>query len=145
MLENLKAATFEVFEGMFFLFPELPLLEPPRWKGPGVRAWVPVNGPRQFCIGLTVPESLARKMAANFLGLGNQEPTPEQIQDVVREGANMVAGSFLAREGASAAFHLQPPRSQTLDLGAPHFRLNLNHLLFLVEEEEGLEVFLGKM
>lgn len=143
MLENLKAATFEVFEGMFFLFPEPPLVQPPVFQGPGIRAWVPVRGPRNFRIGLTVPQSLAAKMAANFLGL-TAEPTPEQIQDVVREGANMVAGSFLAREKASAAFHLQPPQSQLLDLGDPHFRLCLNHLLFLVEEE-GLEVFLEKI
>lgn len=144
MLENLKAATFEVFEGMFFLFPEPPLLERPVFQGPGVRAWVPVHGPRTFCIGLTVPEALARKMAANFLGLAPSDPTPEQIRDVVQEGANMVAGSFLAREGASAAFHLQPPQSRLLDLGSPQFRLSLNHLLLLVDND-GLEVFVEKM
>ncbi len=144
MLENLKAATFEVFEGMFFLFPEPPLLEQPVFRGMGVRAWVPVSGPRSFCVGLTVPQSLARKMAANFLGLTPSDLTPEQVQDAVQEGANMVAGSFLARERASAAFHLQPPQSRLVDLGSPHFRLSLNHLLLLVEDD-GLEVFVEKL
>ncbi|MCL6620819.1 MAG: chemotaxis protein CheX [Syntrophobacterales bacterium] len=144
MLENLKAATFEVFESMFFLFPEPPLLEPPVFKGPGVQAWVPVQGPRAFRIGLTVPQSLARKMAANFLGLATNDPTVEQIRDAVQEGANMVAGSFLAREGASPAFHLQPPQSRLLDLGSPLFRLSLNHLLLLVDDDS-LEVFVEKI
>lgn len=143
MLENLKAAIFEVLETMFFLFPEPPLLGPPVWRGPGLRAWVPVQGPKAFRIGLTVPETLARKMAANFLGQDLGQPTAEQVEDAVREGANMVAGNFLGREGASAAFQMQPPQSAGLDLGDTAFRLSLNHLVLMVEDD-GLEVFLER-
>ncbi len=143
MLETLKAATFEVFETMFFLFPETPLLAPPIWRGPGLRAWVPVAGPKPFRIGLTVPAALARKMAANFLGQELHDPTPEQVEDAVREGANMVAGNFLGREGAAAIFRIQPPHSAHLDLGNPSFQLSPNRVVLMVEDD-GLEVFLER-
>lgn len=143
MLETLQAATFEVLETMFFLFPETPFLFSPAWQGWGFRAWVPVEGPKTFRVGLTVPERLALKMAANFLGQELSQPSQGQMEDAVREAANMVAGNFLGREQASAAFRIQPPQSMRLDLGSPGFRLSLNNLILLVDDD-GLEVFLEK-
>jgi CheY-specific phosphatase CheX len=143
MLESLKAATFEVLETMFFLFPENPPDDAELFHGSGVKAWVPVKGPKNFRIGLTVPLSLAREMAANFLGLEKDDVAPDNIDDVVKETANMVAGTFLWKEQAPEGFHLGPPEVLHLDLDGLNRQKNANAIL-LVVDEAGLEVFLEK-
>jgi len=143
MLENLKAATFEVLETMFFIFPEGLEEAANLFHGPGLRAWVPVVGPKNFRIGLTLPVSLAREMAANFLGLEKDEVPPDRMEDVVKETANMVAGSFLTKEQVPEAYNLKPPEALRLDLDAQDWQENSHHLLLAVEDA-GLEVFLEK-
>src|SRR3990170_10974 len=103
MLENLKAATFEVFETMFFLFPETVAPHEVGLKGEAIKAWAPVTGPKSFKVGLTAPLALAQKMAAHFLGLEEEGAPPDSLEDVLREAANMVAGTFLSREQVAAA------------------------------------------
>jgi hypothetical protein len=143
MLENLKAATFEVLETMFFIFPE-GLGDPADlFHGQGLRAWVPVEGPKNFRVGLTLPLTLAREMAANFLGLEKDEVPPDKMEDVIKETANMVAGSFLTKEHVPEAYNLKPPEALQLDLDAENWQENSHHLL-LVIEDTGLEVFLEK-
>jgi CheY-specific phosphatase CheX len=143
MLENLKAATFEVLETMFFIFPEGLGNALDLFHGPGLRAWVPVAGPKNFRVGLTLPLSLAREMAANFLGMEKDEVPSDKMEDVVKETANMVAGTFLTKEHVPEAYNLMPPEAQLLDLDAQNWQENSHHLL-LVIEDTGLEVFLEK-
>ena len=143
MLESLKAATFEVLETMFFLFPENPEDNAEPFHGSGVKAWVPVKGPKNFRIGLTVPLSLAREMAANFLGLEKDDVASDNIDDVLKETANMVAGTFLWKEQAPEGFHLGSPEVLHLDLDGLNRQKNANAIL-LVVDEAGLEVFLEK-
>ena len=143
MIENLKAATFEVLETMFFIFPVSLEDATTLFHGPGLRAWVPVDGPKTFRVGLTLSLSLAREMAANFLGLEKDEVPPERMEDVVKETANMVAGSFLRREEAPETFNLKPPEARTLDLDGEIWKENAHHVLLAVEDS-GLEVFLDK-
>ncbi|MEW6387522.1 MAG: chemotaxis protein CheX [Thermodesulfobacteriota bacterium] len=143
MLENLKAATFEVLETMFFLFPE-------SWEegsgllhGPGIRAWVAIQGPNAFKVGLTVPLKMAQEMVTNFLGITEDQLSPEKVEDVLKEAANMVAGAFLGREGASASFNLMPPQVKRLNLEDEKWEDNGNHVLLAVDDY-GMEVFLEK-
>jgi hypothetical protein len=143
MLENLKAATFEVLETMFFVFPENLEEATDLFHGPGLRAWVPVEGPKNFRVGLTLSLPLAREMAANFLGLEKDEISPDRMEDVVKETANMVAGSFLSREKVPEAFNLRPPEALRLDLDDQDWDENSHHILLAVEDT-GLEVFLEK-
>ena len=143
MLENLKAATFEVLETMFFLFPESLEEAADLFHGPGLRAWVPVNGPKNFRVGLTVSWPLAREMAANFLGLEKDEVPPEKIEDVVKETANMVAGTFLSKEQVPEAYNLNTPEALPLNLDNQNWTENSHHILLAVEDS-GLEVFLEK-
>uniref|UniRef100_A0A7C3UXB6 Chemotaxis protein CheX n=1 Tax=Desulfobacca acetoxidans TaxID=60893 RepID=A0A7C3UXB6_9BACT len=143
MVESLKAATFEVLETMFFLFPENLEEAATLFHGPGLRAWVPVEGPKNFRVGLTVPLPLAQEMAANFLGLEKDRVTPENLEDVVKETANMVAGSFFIKEQVPRDFNLKPPEAIRLDLDSQHWEENSHHLLLAVEDL-GLEVFLEK-
>jgi len=126
---------------MFFIFPESLEEAATLFHGSGIRAWVPVQGPKKFRIGLTMSLSLAREMAANFLGLEKDEVSPERIEDVVKETANMVAGSFLRREEAPGTFNLQPPEARPLDLDGEIWKGNAHNLLLAVEDS-GLEVFL---
>jgi hypothetical protein len=139
----LKAATFEVLETMFFIFPEGLGNALDLFHGPGLRAWVPVAGPKNFRVGLTLPLPLAREMAANFLGLEKDEVPSDKMEDVVKETANMVAGTFLSKENVPEAYNLKPPEAQLLDLDAQNWQENSHHLL-LVIEDTGLEVFLEK-
>jgi hypothetical protein len=143
MLENLKAATFEVLETMFFIFPESLDEATTLFHGPGLRAWVPVEGPKNFRVGLTLSLSLAREMAANFLGLEKDDVPPDKMEDVVKETASMVTGSFLTREEVPEAFNPKPPEALRLDLDGQNWQENAHHLLLAVEDA-GLEVFLDK-
>jgi hypothetical protein len=143
MIENLKAATFEVLETMFFIFPEGLEEAADLFHGPGLRAWVPIEGPKNFRVGLTLPLSLALEMAANFLGVDKNEVPPDKMEDVVKETANMVAGSFLSKERVPESYNLKPPEALRLDLDAQDWQENSHHLLLAVEDA-GLEVFLEK-
>ena len=143
MVESLKAATFEVLETMFFLFPETLEEAAGLFHGPGLRAWVPVEGPKNFRVGLTVPLPLAQEMAANFLGLEKEEFPSDKLEDVLKEAANMVAGSFLSREQVPRDYNIQPPQSLRLDLDGQNWQENSHHLLLAVDDA-GLEVFLEK-
>jgi len=143
MIESLKAATFEVLETMFFIFPERLEESADLFQGPGLRAWVPVEGPKKFRVGLTVTLPLAREMAANFLGLEKDEVPPDKLEDVLKETANMVAGSFLSQEKVPEAFYLKPPQALRLNLDDQNWQDNSHHLLLAVEDD-GLEVFLEK-
>jgi len=143
MIENLKAATFEVLETMFFIFPESLEDATDLFHGPGLRAWAPVAGPKNFRVGLTMSLSLAREMAANFLGLEKDQVSPDRIEDVVKETANMVAGIFLRKEEVPETFNLKPPEALSLDLDGEIWKENAHHVLLAVEDS-GLEVFLDK-
>jgi len=139
----LKAATFEVFETMFFLFPESLKEASVLFTDAAFQAWVPITGPKSFQVGLTVSPALAQKMATNFLGLEEDGLPEDKLEDVLREAANMVAGNFLSREGVSAAFRLESPRSQSLDFATQAWRPHTHHLLFTVADS-GLEIFLER-
>ncbi|MBW1991615.1 MAG: chemotaxis protein CheX [Deltaproteobacteria bacterium] len=142
MLENLKAAIFEVLETMFFLFPESLEEVGEESTGEALRAWVPVTGSRSYHAGLTVPMPLAQKMAANFLGCREEEVTSQEMEDIVREAANMVTGNFLSREQVPGAFRPEAPRSERIAGGAP--RSPGHRLLFMVDDHL-MEVFLERI
>ncbi|MBM4285723.1 MAG: chemotaxis protein CheX [Deltaproteobacteria bacterium] len=141
MLKTLRAATFEVLETMFFLFPEDPEGITPDFGGLGLRAWVPVAGPQPFRVGITVPLGLAREMGGNFLGITPEELGREHLEDVVREAANMIVGAFLMRSRASGAFLLRPPTLEMVDLNRPPGAAP-PHRIFLCVGDFGLEVMM---
>ena len=144
MLAKLKAATFEVLETMFFMFPEsLEEGEILRTRGPFLRSSVTIAGPQSIRIGLQVPQSLARKMAANFLGTEEDQISQEQMEDILKETSNMLAGSFLSKLEASAAFKLQTPVIQLLSAEDQKKKKLEKSLRFDVDEEL-LELFVEK-
>jgi chemotaxis protein CheY-P-specific phosphatase CheC len=144
MLAKLKAVTFEVLETMLYLFPEsLEDGEVVPSKGPYLRSWVAITGPQSIRIGLVVPQSLARKMAANFLGTGEEEIYQPEMEDVLKETTNMMAGAFLSKMEASAAFKLQTPEARWLTAEEQKGKTPSNRLRFEVDEEL-MELFVEK-
>ncbi len=144
MLAKLRSVTFEVLETMFYLFPEsleegglIPT------HGPFLRSTVTVTGPQSIRIGLQVPQSLARKMAANFLGATEEEISQPEMEDILKETTNMLAGAFLSKLEASGAFKLQTPQAQWLSAEERKRKAPANSLRFEVEEEL-LELFVEK-
>jgi chemotaxis protein CheY-P-specific phosphatase CheC len=144
MLAKLKAVTFEVLETMFYLFPEsLEEGEAMPSRGPYLRSWVSIAGPQSIRIGLLVPQSLARKMAANFLGTGEEEIYQQEMEDILKEATNMMAGAFLSKMEASAAFKLQTPEAQWLEAAEKKKNTSSNRLRFDVDDEL-MELFVEK-
>jgi CheY-specific phosphatase CheX len=144
MLAKLKAATFEVLETMFYLFPErLEEGDPLRSRGPFLRASVTIAGPQSLRIGLQVPKKLARIMAANFLGTTEEEISQLEMEDILKETTNMLAGSFLSKLEASAAFQLQTPQVRWLSAEEQKTPMPTKNLRFEVDEEV-LELFVEK-
>lgn len=144
MLAKLKAVTFEVLETMLYLFPEsLEDGEVVPSRGPYLRSWVAIAGPQSIRIGLVVPQSLARKMTANFLGTEEDEVYEREMEDVLKETTNMMAGAFLSKMGASAAFKLQTPEAQWLAAEEKKKTPGSNRLRFEVDDEL-MELFVEK-
>ncbi|MBI4796917.1 MAG: chemotaxis protein CheX [Deltaproteobacteria bacterium] len=136
--------TFEVLETMYYLFPEtLEEGEVVPSKGPYLRSWVAIAGPQSIRIGLLVPQSLARKMAANFLGTGEEEIYQPEMEDILKETTNMMAGAFLSKMEASTAFKLQTPEAQWLTAEEKKKKTPPNRLRFEVDDEL-MELFVEK-
>lgn len=97
ILKTLREVISEVFETMFFLFPELVESEDDLPPMPEVyfKASIRFNGNNWYLI-LAGSEKLAEIMARNFLAQG--EPVDDaEIADVFREAINVIAGNFLTK------------------------------------------------
>jgi len=65
---------------------------------------------RQGELALVIPIVLGREMAANILGVDQNEATDSMAQDAVKELANVVAGAFVVRHfGDSVLCDLEAP------------------------------------
>ena len=85
----------------------------------GVAAQVIFDGdpPGSFRLDLDLPA--AQSAAANFLGEDPEELTPQKMNEVVCELANMICGSVLSRIESSAVFRLAPPEIAAEDSPRP--------------------------
>ncbi|MBW2147227.1 MAG: hypothetical protein JRG73_14885 [Deltaproteobacteria bacterium] len=117
--KSLKAVISDVFETMFFLFPQ-PLEE----ESDSLRELV--NGQRcvaghisllgaEACeLRILVPVDLGVKMAANFLGKEDAGVEESELFDVIMETANMVGGNLLNDLDPSGAKSISVPGAQWL-------------------------------
>jgi len=74
-----------------------------------VTAEVSFLGDPSGALTLSVTHSVARSIAADFLGEDEGELSELQIEEVIRELANMICGSVLSRVGSNTTFHLAEP------------------------------------
>lgn len=108
--ENLREATFNVLETMFFAVPEY-------FDGPGDARWdvegvIHLTADQKLTVFLLLPKSLGISLASNFLGVEPQEVSNDQLLDLIREMTNMVGGNLVTRLG-----------DETIALGLPESRL----------------------
>lgn len=109
----LRDAVTEVLETMFFASVGEETAE--GCAGDSLIATLRFVGSPSGSFSLAVSREAAVEMAANFLGCeedeGGDEAGSGQPEEVVREMANMVCGSFLSRVEGGSHFELEAPRS----------------------------------
>ena len=118
--ESLAAAASDVLETMFFssVIGELPVNATP--PASALAARLQFSGARAGAFGLRLTEGAARVITANFLAEETDEPTTQQVQEVVCELANMMCGSVLSRLDRGAHFDLgQPAMVDAAEVAAP--------------------------
>ena len=109
IIQTLREVIFNVFETMFFLFPEVieqkeDISDVPRDY---FKALIHLNDNKWLLI-LRGSEKLAEAMTKNFLGHeGAVDET--QIADVFREAVNVIAGNFLMKLGSRKRISLGIP------------------------------------
>lgn len=104
---SLKNSIFEVFEKMFFVF-----LEPAEAFPAGtetLRAFIRFRGPRSGMIDLLFTPELAEKMVQNLLLKDPDEISDRDVEDCLKESANVVCGNFLRLLDSSVTFDLTIP------------------------------------
>ena len=111
--EILCAAAQQVLETMFFTTIVGERQGPP--EGPAVAARVSFEGSPSGTFGLKLSAEAARALAANFLGVENdEEVSAAQTGEVICELANMVCGAMLSRVESGSTFQIAHPQ---LDAG----------------------------
>jgi CheY-specific phosphatase CheX len=113
MKEIMMAAIFDVVEQMFYVF-----LEPvgDEYSEYAMEAAIQFTGDLRGEMSILVSDGLAKSMVHNLLGLETGQMTKEDIEDCIKEVANMICGNFLGRLDQTRVFDLsvpsfsQPPR-----------------------------------
>lgn len=99
--ESLK----DVLERMFFI-------EATGGAGSGeptVHARLTFEGAPPGSLDVAIAQSAARGIAGDFLGMGREEVTDQQVGEVVCELANIICGGVLSRVESTATFRLGMP------------------------------------
>lgn len=94
ILKNLKTAIFDVMEKMYFLLPdeENGIVQS---IADGQTVYIGITGNPGYLITLIFDEELAGTMAADLLGIGDEDVDTNTVQKCLQETANIVAGNFL--------------------------------------------------
>ncbi len=104
--ETMMAAIFDVLEKMFYVF-----LEPveDECSDYDVGAAIQFSGAQKGELKILASEGLAKSMVQNLLGLEGEEITDEDIEDCIKEAANMICGNYLGRHDQTKVFDLSIP------------------------------------
>lgn len=103
----------DVLETMFFM----PLdfvtdgSDTPAAMTGGIAATLTFNGPDKGFFALSLPESMARDICADFLGIDGQRVGLKDMTGTVQEMINMLAGNTLSLYDADVVFDLGVPES----------------------------------
>ena len=108
--ENLRGATFNVLETMFFAVPEYV-------DGSGDEDWevegvISLTSDQKLTVFLMLPKNLGLSLASNFLGIEPHEVSNDQLLDLIREMTNMIGGNLVTQLG-----------DESISLGLPESRL----------------------
>jgi CheY-specific phosphatase CheX len=111
MLERaLRDSVKDVLEKMFFV----ETLGESHLDGPAsadqITAQLTFQGQPPGALTMRVTSAAARQIAADFLGVDEQEVSDLRVAEVVCELANMICGSVLSRVESATAFQLSTPQ-----------------------------------
>lgn len=113
----LLESTREALETMFFAAPDAVSEDPQRPVGRVIVASLTFQGKPSGRFGLVVSYTLARTLAANFMGCDDDDLLlPAQVADVMKELGNIMCGAVLSRLESDVNFNLASP--VTLDAEA---------------------------
>jgi len=92
MMIQLKNVIFEILEDMFFIFPEEEneIVFPPKL----IEGNIAISGKEKIILHFFVTKTLARIMAANFMG--EKKISDQEIIEVIKEFTNMVGGNYVS-------------------------------------------------
>ncbi|MFA6412426.1 MAG: chemotaxis protein CheX [Syntrophales bacterium] len=128
--QNLMMAVFEVFEKMYYIY-----LEPVTGEAVGKdfsSVEIGFSGDIVGSIIARFPRELSMMMAANALGMGEQEMSEQILVDCRKECLNMLCGNFLQKHDADKLFHMTLPKAvmgkggREIDGGREIYKLDLN-------------------
>ena len=96
---------------MFFAMPDLVSLDPGRPSGELIAASLAFHGSAPGRFGLIASYSLAKNLAADFLGWDEAESLTEgRVTSVIGELANMICGAVLSEMKLAECFDLSSPK-----------------------------------
>lgn len=112
--ETIKAAVCEVFENMYFMFPEWSNGEAAEPEMPQTlfSASVGMNGGGELVV-LYASTGLVNHMAESFLGLSHGLED-EDLVDIFKEACNVVAGNIVTRMELDTSMGLGTPVAKRL-------------------------------
>jgi len=126
--QAISQATADVLEKMFFtgFTAESDAIED---QGPRIAVRLDFDGERRGLLALAISTQCARTLAADFLGTeGEENPDESQVNEVVRELANMICGDALSALEKSALRLSAPeivPANSVLPEGARQLSFDL--------------------
>lgn len=118
--KRLTRKTFgEVFETMFFTFlepiDELADADAPVSEDAYIGALIAYHGPQSGSFAVYLPRRLAANITMNFLGVGEEDISDEQMLDTAKETANMAVGSLLGKIDPGGESKLDIPQAMAVE------------------------------
>jgi chemotaxis protein CheY-P-specific phosphatase CheC len=117
--EALMEIAGETLEQLAFIFSFPDDMDPESiWEEDVIACRVAFNGPFSGGVLLIISAAALPELAANMLGLDEEDPPPEdQQKDALRETLNVICGNLLPRiGGVEAVFDIQAP--EIIEAGA---------------------------
>jgi hypothetical protein len=115
---NLINVISEVFEQMFFMFPQIadiPLARPENCFGYGID----IKGILPVSLHFFFSHHLSVCMAENFLGLNKSEINQELIRETLKETVNIIGGNLLNKTAENINMGLPYPLFNSSELSKP--------------------------
>ena len=97
LLKNLKTATFNVLEKMFFILPDTDdELGDIRLQGDDTATiYIGITGSPSYLISMVFEKTMVANMAHDLLGIDCVDESDDLIEKCLSETANIIAGRFL--------------------------------------------------
>ena len=130
---------FKVFEQLAFMFGEEFEEDDVECDADAfIRASMEFSGPQQGKVELVVPETITTVMAANILGLDDDQPVYEDTAvDALKELLNTITGRLMTSFfGEDAVIDLTIPATEEIDRAQWEALVNSNQYLAVTIEDE---------